>query len=183
MANRVNSQWGGGNRAKKGKMHGLIPFAFWPGTFFTGYPALLPEGIETFQAFVPQEAAPLIFKEVLAYSQGQGCWPLWCVIKKHRQDPFLLSYQLDGFSLELNFARAGQPAQHLQNVLEQMIATVIDAGGRFYLAKDHFLTPAQYRQSVGEQVVETFLAIKQEFDPETRLQSDLFRRLFRPALT
>jgi FAD/FMN-containing dehydrogenase len=164
-------------------MHGLIPFTFWPGTFFTGYPALLPEGIETFQAFVPQEAAPLIFKEVLAYSQGQGCWPLWCVIKKHRQDPFLLSYQLDGFSLELNFARAGQPAQHLQNVLEQMIATVIDAGGRFYLAKDHFLTPAQYRQSVGEQVVETFLAIKQEFDPETRLQSDLFRRLFRPALT
>ena len=104
------------------------------------------------------------------------------MIKKHRQDPFLLSSQLDGFSLELNFARAGQPVQHLQNVLEQMIATVIEAGGRFYLAKDHFLTPAQYRQSVGEQVVETFLHIKQEFDPETRLQSDLFRRLFRPAL-
>jgi FAD/FMN-containing dehydrogenase len=159
-----------------------VPFTFWPGAFFTGYPALLPAGIETFQAFVPQEAASLIFKEVLGYSQQQGCIPLWCVIKKHRQDPFLLSYQLDGFSLELNYARTGQTMQHLQQVLEHMIETVIEAGGRFYLAKDHFLTPAQYRRSMGEQVVESFLAIKQQFDPETRLQSDLFRRLFRPAL-
>jgi FAD/FMN-containing dehydrogenase len=72
--------------------------------------------------------------------------------------------------------------QQLQQVLQHMIATVIDAGGRFYPAKDHFLTAAQYRQSIGEQVVETFLQLKQEFDPETRLQSDLFRRLFQPAL-
>jgi FAD/FMN-containing dehydrogenase len=63
-----------------------------------------------------------------------------------------------------------------------MIATVIEAGGRFYPSKDHFQTAAQYRQSVGEQVVESFLQLKQQFDPEMRLQSDLFRRLFRPAL-
>jgi FAD/FMN-containing dehydrogenase len=182
MANRINCWWGGGSHTKKVQLHGLIPFTFWPEAFFTGYPALLPEGVETFQAFVPHEAAPFIFKEVLRYSQEQDCWPLWCVIKKHRRDPFLLSYQLDGFSMELNYARAGQPGQHLQRVLAHMITTVIEAGGRFYLAKDHFLTPAQYRQSMGEQVVETFLAIKKEFDPEMRLQSDLFRRLFRPGL-
>jgi FAD/FMN-containing dehydrogenase len=108
--------------------------------------------------------------------------PLWCVIKKHRQDPFLLSYQVDGFSLELNYACGGQPVQQLQQVLRHMIATVIEAGGRFYPAKDHFQTAAQYRQSVGEQVVESFLQLKQQFDPEMRLQSDLFRRLYRPAL-
>lgn len=182
MANRINNWRGRRTQAKNGQLHGLLPFTFWPGAFFTGYPALLPDGIETFQAFVPQEAAPLIFREVLHYSQQQGCIPLWCVIKKHRQDPFLLSYQLDGYSLELNYARTGQPAQHLQQVLEHMIAAVIEAGGRFYLAKDHFLTPTQFRQSMGEGVVESFLQLKQEFDPETRLQSDLFRRLFRPAL-
>ena len=182
MANRINTWWGGGSHGKNGQLRGLVPYTYWPGAFFSGYHALFPQGIETFQAFVPQQAAPLIFKEVLRYSQGQGCMPLWCVIKKHRHDPFLLSYQLDGFSLELNYARAGQAAQHLQQVLEHMIATVIGAGGRFYLAKDHFLTAAQYRQSVGEQVVETFLQLKQQFDPETRLQSDLFRRLFQPVL-
>jgi FAD/FMN-containing dehydrogenase len=182
MANRINSWWGGGSHEKKGQLQGLIPFTFWPGAFFTGYQALLPEGIETFQAFVPQEAAPLIFKAVLRYSQEQDFWPLWCVIKKHRRDPFLLSYQLDGFSLELNYTRAGQPGHHLQQVLEHMIAMVIEAEGRFYLAKDHFLTPAQYRQSMGEEVVESFLRLKKEFDPDMRLQSDLYRRLFRPAL-
>jgi len=182
MANRINYRWGGGSSGKDGQLQSLVPFTFWPGVFFSGYPALLPQGIETFQAFVPEQAAPTIFKEVLQYSQQQSCRPLWCVIKKHRHDPFLLSYQVDGFSLELNYARAGQPVQQLQQVLQHMIATVIDAGGRFYPAKDHFLTAAQYRQSIGEQVVETFLQLKQEFDPETRLQSDLFRRLFQPAL-
>jgi FAD/FMN-containing dehydrogenase len=181
MVNRINYRRGGGSPGKDGQLRSLVPFTFWPGAFFSGYPALLPQGIETFQAFVPEQAAPTIFKEVLQYSQLQGCMPLWCVIKKHRHDPFLLSYQVDGFSLELNYARTGQPVQQLQQMLLQMIATVIDAGGRFYLAKDHFQTATQYRQSVGEQVIETFLQLKQQFDPEMRLQSDLFRRLFQPA--
>ena len=181
MANRVNTWWGGGGHGKNDDQRGLVPFTYWPGTFFSGYPALLLLGIETFQAFVPQQAAASIFKEVLHYTQQQGCMPLWCVIKKHRRDPFLLSYQVDGFSLELNYARAGQSAQQLQQTLKHMIAMVIASGGRFYLAKDHFMTAVQYRQSVGEQAVETFLQLKQQFDPKTRLQSDLFRRLFQPA--
>ena len=181
-ANRVNAHWGAGRHGKNGELRGLVPYTYWPGAFFSGYQALLPGGIETFQAFIPQKAAPAIFKEVMHYSQQQGCMPLWCVIKKHRQDPYLLSYQVDGFSLELNYACAYQPMQQLQDVLQHMIATAIEAGGRFYLAKDHFLTPAQYRRSVGEQSVKTFLHLKQQFDPETRLQSDLYRRLFHPAL-
>ena len=149
-ANRINYRRGSRSHGKDGDLRSLVPFTYWPGSFFSGYPALLPQGIETFQAFVPEQAAPTIFKEVLRYSQQQGCMPLWCVIKKHRRDPFLLSYQVDGFSLELNYARTGQPVQQLQPVLQHMIATVIDAGGRFYPAKDHFQTAAQYRQSVGE---------------------------------
>jgi len=162
-------------------LRGLVPYTYWPWVFFTGYQAMFPQGIETFQAFVPQQAASSTFRELLSYSQQQHCLPLWCVIKKHRRDPFLLSYQVDGFSLELNYAVGIQPAQHLQQVLQHMIAMAISAGGRFYLAKDHFLTPAQYRQSMGEQVVETFLQLKQQLDPEMRLRSDLFRRLFQPA--
>ncbi|MGB8212600.1 MAG: FAD-binding oxidoreductase [Anaerolineales bacterium] len=181
MANRGNYWWARQARRKNGQLRGLIPYTYWPWAFFTGYHALLPHGIETFQAFVPEPAAPVIFKQILLYSQQHDCMPLWCVIKKHRRDPFLLSYQVDGFSLELNYARAGRNAQTLQPVLEHMIAMVIDAGGRFYLAKDHFLTSAQYRQSVGEQAVETFLQLKQQLDPEMRLQSDLFRRLFLPG--
>ena len=44
------------------------------------------------------------------------------------------------------------------------------------------MTPTQYRQSVGDQAVNTFLQIKQRYDPETLLQSDLYRRIFQPLL-
>ena len=181
MANRLNYWWGGRPGEQHGHLRGLVPYTFWPSAAFSGYHAMFPQGVETFQAFVPQPAAPLIFKEVLLYSQQHNCIPLWCIIKQHRRDPFLLSYQLDGFSLELNYARTTQTAQHLQQVLQHMIAIVIEAGGKFYLAKDHFLTAAQYRQSVGERSVEIFLQLKRQFDPENRLQSDLYRRLFQLA--
>ena len=182
MANRGNYWLASRIHRQNGRLRGLVPYTYWSGAFFNGYHAMFPQGIETFQAFVPQEVAPLIFKEVLLYSQLNGCIPLWCVIKKHRSDPYLLSYQLDGFSLELNYARSSHAARQLPQVLQHMIAIVIAAGGKFYLAKDHYLTPGQYRQSVGEPAVETFLQLKRQFDPDMRLQSDLFRRLFQPGL-
>jgi len=158
----------------------LFPYTFWPPAAFAGYHALLPQGAETFHAFVPALQAQEIFAQVLNYSQEQGCLPIWCIIKQHRRDPFLLSYQVDGFSLELNYPRTGQTGQALKPTLQRMIAIVIEAGGRFYLAKDHFLTHAQYRQSVGDEAVEAFLRLKRRYDPHMLLQSDLFRRIFLP---
>lgn len=166
----------------KEQQHDLLSYTYWPLAAFAGYHMLFPEGVETFQAFVPAQHAQAIFEHVLRYSQQQGCMPLWCVIKQHRRDSFLLSYQVDGFSLELNYQRTHQTAQTLERTLRQMSAVVIEAGGRFYLAKDHFLTPAQYRQSVGDEAVDSFLRLKHQYDPETLLQSDLFRRLFQPSL-
>ena len=182
LANRANYWFGQLSHKTTGQQHALYPYTYWPSAAFAGYHAMFPEGVETFQAFVPGQDAPEIFKQVLRYSQGQGCLPVWCVIKQHRRDPFLLSYQVDGFSLELNYQRTHQTAQMLKRVLQYMIAAVIEAGGRFYLAKDHFLTHAQYRQSVGDEVVDTFLHLKGCYDPETLLQSDLFRRVFQPSL-
>ncbi len=179
LVNQVFAAWEGKTKTEKV----LIPTAtFWPEAAFTGYHALFPEGVETFQAFVPDPQAPEVFTLVLRFSQQQDCWPVWCVIKQHRCDPFLLTYQVDGFSLELNYPRTSATAPQLQRVLEHMIALVIEAGGRFYLAKDHFLTHSQYRQSIGGDSVDRFLDLKQCYDPQMRLQSDLFRRLFRPFL-
>jgi decaprenylphospho-beta-D-ribofuranose 2-oxidase len=182
LANRANDWLGRRTLKTKRRQRGLLPFTYWPSAAFAGYHALFPQGVETFQAFVPSQHAREIFEQVLRYSQQQGCMPLWCVIKQHRRDPFLLSYQVDGFSLELNYQRTCQTSQKLERTLRHMIALVIEAGGRFYPAKDHFLTHSQYRQSVGDEVVDTFLGLKQLYDPETLLQSDLFRRLLQPSL-
>lgn len=182
LANRAGYWWGRSGLAQQARQRLLLSSTYWPPAAFAGYHALFPEGVETFQAFVPARPAPQTFAQVLRCSQQQGCIPLWCIIKAHRRDPFLLSYQVDGFSLELNYQRTRQNAPALERVLRQMIAIVIEAGGRFYLAKDHFLTPTQYRQSVGDAVVDTFLQLKRQYDPEMLLQSDLFRRLFQPTL-
>jgi decaprenylphospho-beta-D-ribofuranose 2-oxidase len=182
MANRANYWWGRLSKERSGRQRLLYPYTYWPAAASAGYHRLFPQGVETFQTFVPGQHAEEIFKQVLRYSQSYGCMPIWSIIKKHRRDPFLLSYQVDGFSLELNYQRTDQTAQMLKQVLQHMIATVIEAGGRFYLAKDHFLTSAQYRQSVGDESIDAFLNLKQRYDPETLLQSDLYRRVFQPAL-
>jgi FAD/FMN-containing dehydrogenase len=182
LANRVNYWMGRRSPQAKEQRRDLLSYTYWPPAAFAGYHALFPTGVETFQAFVPAQHAQEVFESVLRYSQQQGCMPLWCVIKQHRRDSFLLSYQVDGFSLELNYQRTNRAAQKLEQMLRQMIAIVIEAGGRFYLAKDHFLTHDQYRQSVGDAAFDTFLRLKQQYDPEMLLQSDLFRRVFQPAL-
>lgn len=181
LANRAHYWLGRRGGKPKGQQRSLISYTYWPPAAFTGYHALFPDGVETFQAFVPAQRAQNVFAEVLRYSQRQGHTPLWCVMKQQRRDPFLLSYQVDGFSLELNYQRTRQTAPALERALRQMIAIVIEAGGRFYLAKDHFLTHAQYRRSMGDTVVDAFLHLKQRCDPETLFQSNLFRRIFQAA--
>jgi len=156
----------------------LLPYTFYSPLALRGYHAVLSRGVETFQAFVPAPQAGNVFAATLSFAQKFGAPPIWCVVKRHRRDPFLLSYQVDGFSLELNFQRTARNAPALEVMLRQMIAMVISAGGRFYLAKDHFMTGEQYRASLGDAAVNTFLRLKQQVDPQTTLQSDVFRRIF-----
>lgn len=180
-ANRAQywgSKWIAPQRLRR---RSLLPYTFYPPAAFTGYHLALPEGVETFQAFVPAPLAQAVFETVLGYAQKYGFAPLWCVVKQHRRDPFLLSYQVDGFSLELNFRRTHRNAEALAQMLRRMIQCVITAGGKFYFAKDHFLTSEQYRASVGEAAFNTFADLKRRYDPQQTLQSNLFRRIFQEA--
>lgn len=181
IVNRANYWRVNWSRKTAGQRRDLFAYTYWPAAAFAGARALFREGVETFQAFVPRQHSKEVFEQMLRDTQQHGCPPIWCVIKQHRRDPFLLSYQVDGFSLELNYPRTDQTARTLEPVLQQMLATVIEAGGRFYLAKDRLLTHAQYRQSVGDEAVDTFLRLKQRYDPDGLLQSDLFRRVFQPS--
>ncbi len=176
--NLANDWWGRLGQNSKAKKQDLFTFTFWPPLAFSAYHATFTRGVETFQAFVPTAHSEQIFSSVLRYSQQQGCMPLWCIIKRHQHDNSLLSYQVDGFSLELNYQNPRRNAPALQKTLKEMIAIVVEAGGKFYLAKDHFLTRIQYRQSMGNAAVDTFLDLKHNYDPETLLQSDLYRRVF-----
>jgi decaprenylphospho-beta-D-ribofuranose 2-oxidase len=54
---------------------------------------------------------------------------------------------------------------------------VLNAGGRFYLAKDSTLRPEDFSASVGAQAMDAYWAMKQECDPEGLLTSALAQRL------
>ena len=173
-----SSKWWNG---KVMRQRSLFHSTYYPPAAFTGYRTLLPQGTETFQAFVPRSQAEVLFKEILRRSQENHFMPLWCIIKQHRQDPFLLSYQVDGFSLEVNYHIVPQTVQRLRKMLRELMELVIVAGGRFYLAKDSLLTNTLYRRSVGDAAVEAFLHLKQLYDPEMLFQSNLFRRVFQAS--
>ena len=58
-----------------------------------------------------------------------------------------------------------------------MADLVLDAGGRFYWAKDATLLASSFERVHGDAAVAAFRALKQRLDPESVLQSDLSRRL------
>jgi decaprenylphospho-beta-D-ribofuranose 2-oxidase len=137
-------------------------------------------GIIQYQMFVPREGAPSVFRQALEESARRGLPPFLAVLKRHREDSFLLSEGVDGYSLSMDFnpAQRGQAglAEHLRRFTDEI---VLPAGGRFYLAKDSILTASQARQSFGDEVVREFLRLKRELDPNELFQSDMYRRLFR----
>ena len=180
-ANSVMFWWSKWRDREVMRQRSLFHYTYYPPAAFTGYRTLLPQGTETFQAFVPRSQAEVLFKEIMRRSQENNFMPLWCVIKQHRRDPFLLSYQVDGFSLEVNYQIVPQTVQRLHKMLRELMNLVIVAGGRFYLAKDSLLTTTLYRRSVGDTAVEAFLHLKQLYDPEMLFQSNLFRRVFQAS--
>jgi decaprenylphospho-beta-D-ribofuranose 2-oxidase len=178
MANSAMYAWSARSDRGKTRRRPIFQSSFFPRAAFAGYKAILPHGIESLQAFVPRPHAEALFKEILRRSQERGFPPLWCVIKQHRPDPFLLSYQVDGFSLEAYYQVVPGTVEALQEMLRELMDLVIVAGGRFYLAKDGLLTHALYRRSIGNAAVEAFLRLKRRYDPDMLLQSNLFRRVF-----
>jgi decaprenylphospho-beta-D-ribofuranose 2-oxidase len=182
IVNDAAYQWSKWQNGKVARQRSLFDSTFYAPAMFTWYRTLLPHGTETFQAFVPCEQAEAVFEEIMRRSQESQFFPLWCVIKQHKRDPFLLSYQVDGFSLELNYQIVPQTLHRLRKMLWELMEIVIAAGGKFYLAKDSLLTSALYRKSMGDASVDAFLHLKQLYDPDMLFQSDLFRRVFQPSL-
>jgi len=182
IANSMTYRWSKWWDRKVIRQRSLFQSTYYPPAAFTSYRTLLPQGTETFQAFVPHSQAEALFKEIMRRSQENKFIPLWCIIKQHRRDPFLLSYQVDGFSLEVNYQVVPQTVQRLHKLLRELMDLVIVEGGRFYLAKDSLLTHTLYRRSVGDAAVEAFLHLKQVYDPEMLFQSNLFRRVFQASL-
>lgn len=134
-------------------------------------------GFVQFQSFVPKESARHVFARQIELQQQAGLEANLAVIKRHRADSFLFSHGVDGYSLALDFRIPRQGIEPLRTLARQMARLVLENGGRFYLAKDSLLEPAEFQESVGAEALDTYARLKSELDPQSILTSSLAKRL------
>jgi FAD/FMN-containing dehydrogenase len=136
-----------------------------------------PGGMIQHQSFVPAADAESVFSRQLE-ACGTARQPSFlAVLKRHRPDDFLLSHALDGFSLALDFPVVERRRDALWRLVRDMAEPVVDAGGRFYAAKDAALPGELYRASFRQGELGRFRAIREQLDPGRLLRSALVDRL------
>lgn len=140
--------------------------------------AYKPGGLIQFQSFVPFDQSERVFTRQIELSQKLGIIPFLGVYKRHKPDDFLMTHAVDGHSFALDYPYTDQNKAGLSFLVQQMARLVVDAGGRFYYAKDSLLPADLARAGMGEERIARFAAIKSECDPERILRSDLSRRIY-----
>ena len=135
-------------------------------------------GLIQYQSFIPKETVKDAWRELLSLTQKRGLPSYLGVTKRHRPDKFLLSHAVDGFSLALDFKVTNGNRAGLSSMLQELDQIVLEAGGRFYFAKNSETTPETAKRYLGEETVERFKALKRRTDPNNLLESDLYRRVF-----
>ncbi|HEX9039309.1 MAG TPA: FAD-binding oxidoreductase [Ktedonobacterales bacterium] len=183
LANRA--QWAMGSRRARGGWERVpYPAANFPLDIIPNWQySYLPGGLIQHQAFLSLEAASAGFAALIQRAHAAGLPPSLAVMKKQRASEFTLNYLLDGYSLALDFpVHRGEEARMLA-LASDLNDITLDYGGRLYFAKDSTLTPAQVRRMLPPEALATFAALKSTVDPRDTLQTELYRRALRPALT
>ncbi len=139
--------------------------------------AYLPHGFIQYQSFVPKEYARKVFEYQIRMQQQAGLESFLAVMKRHRPDKFLFSHAVDGYSLALDFKVTRKNWRRLIALCHQMNDLVLQAGGRFYFAKDSTLRASDVRAYLGEETLAKFASYKDQLDPEHVLTSELARRV------
>lgn len=134
-----------------------------------------PDGFIQVQLFVPDATAREAFAEALRLCQRRGTVPYLAVLKRHRPDDYLLSHGLDGWSLALDF-KVPRDADRLWGTARDLTRLVLEAGGRYYPAKDQVVDAASFAASLGDSL-ERFRTVRRTLDPEGLFANDQARRL------
>ncbi len=139
-----------------------------------------PGGLIQYQLFLPKENARDVARRVLELCREvkQESWLI--VMKRHRADAYPLSHALDGYSFALDFAVTDKNREELYRLTQRLNSIVVEAGGRFYFAKDSVISPEAWRKSLGDEVVGRFLGLKAKYDPDDLLGGNLYRRVIMP---
>jgi decaprenylphospho-beta-D-ribofuranose 2-oxidase len=135
-------------------------------------------GLIQHQSFLPKENAHQAWTEMLVLAKKRGLPAYLGVTKRHRPDKFLLSHAVDGFSLALDYKVTDGNRARLREMLQEFDRIVVQAGGRFYFAKNSDTSAETARRFLGAETIAKFKKLKKRCDPHGLLESDLYRRVF-----
>jgi len=135
-------------------------------------------GLIQYQSFLPKETAETTWREMIELSHRRGMPSYLGVTKRHRPDEFLLTHAVDGFSLAMDFKVTDKKRAGLRQMLQEFDQIVLKGGGRFYFAKNSETSAEATRQFLGDAVISKFKKLKKRCDPNSLLESDLYRRIF-----
>lgn len=135
-------------------------------------------GLIQYQMFIPNETAHDAFSEVLKRCHGTDHVPYLGVFKRHRPDPFWMTHSTDGWSLALDFLVTPDNRESLWKHCRMLTDLALEAGGKFYFAKDLVIGPEDARRFFPDDKLDAFLSLKKELDPEGMLETNLWRRVF-----
>ena len=138
-------------------------------------------GLIQYQCFIPKESAPDAFAEIIRLGLRHGVPNYLGVLKRHRPDPFLLTHAVDGFSFAQDYRVTSGNRPKLRALMRELDQVVLQAGGRYYFAKDSTLSREAAQAFLGEATLQKLYTIKKRCDPDHLLQSDLYRRCLAPA--
>jgi decaprenylphospho-beta-D-ribofuranose 2-oxidase len=135
-------------------------------------------GLIQYQSFLPKETAEDTWREMLMLSLKRGLPAYLGVTKRHRPDKFLLTHAVDGLSLALDFKVTDGNRASLSQLLREFDRMVIEAGGRFYFAKNSETSADTARKFLGDETIARYKQLKKRCDADHILESDLYRRIF-----
>ena len=135
-------------------------------------------GLIQYQSFLPKETALDAWTEMIKLSQKRGLPTYLGVTKRHRPDKFIFSHALDGFSLAFDFKITPRNRAQLEKLTQDFDKLVLDAGGRFYFAKNSETARETAHAFLGDEAIKDFRKLKERCDPENLLGSDLYQRVF-----
>ncbi|MCC6298660.1 MAG: FAD-binding oxidoreductase [Anaerolineales bacterium] len=159
-------------RQSHAEFHFLLDYApNWERSFGRG-------GLIQYQSFLPKETAEGAWREMIQLSHRNRLPSYLGVTKRHRLDKFLLTHGVDGFSLALDFKVTDSNRARLSAMLQEFDRIVLDAGGRFYFAKNSETTAESARRFLGDAAITKFKKLKKRCDPHGLLETDLYRRIF-----
>ena len=130
-------------------------------------------GFTQYQFVIPLEDGRRNIRSILEKIATSGQAPFLNVLKRFgpEHEKTMLSFPFEGWTFAIDFpVRAG-----LTELLGELDAQVLDAGGRIYLGKDAFVQPETFAAMYPR--LPQWRAIKARVDPETRFRSHLSDRV------